>query len=264
MFRFLLFVVLLYAALLILLHFKQRSLIFQPDNDPIQIPEHRLATVSSWPSESDFQGYLVEPDNAIGTVVVFHGNAGQAAHRLYYVNALIPLKLRVLLVEYPGYGERAGSPSEVVFRKAGREAVKAISDTYPDQPLHLLGESLGTGVVASIVSNGWANDIVEIRSLILITPFDSLASVAQTHYWYTPAKWLIRDKFDNVTNLAQFAGMKRIVLAGRDTIIPVHHGERLFRALPETKHRTLLDNAGHNDWLNAVDEQWWSNLMSTQ
>ncbi len=44
--------------------------------------------------------------------MVFHGNAGSAYDRMYYVKALEPLGYRVLLAEYPKYGARTGSLGE--------------------------------------------------------------------------------------------------------------------------------------------------------
>jgi len=44
-----------------------------------------------------------------GTVTVFHGNAGPAAGREFYLQALAPLNYRVILAEYPGYGGRTGT-----------------------------------------------------------------------------------------------------------------------------------------------------------
>ena len=48
-----------------------------------------------------------------GTIVVFHGNAGCAFERTYYVDAFAPRGFRTFLYEYPGYGGRPGSPCAV-------------------------------------------------------------------------------------------------------------------------------------------------------
>ena len=47
-------------------------------------------------------------------VVVFHGNAGYALHREYYVAGFLAqgTDWEVYLFEYPGYGARPGEPSE--------------------------------------------------------------------------------------------------------------------------------------------------------
>ena len=105
------------------------------------------------------------------------------------------------------------------------------------------------------------SDIPTIQGVVLITPWDSLANLAQTHYWYLPARWLVLDRYDSVRNLQSFMGPKAIVVAGQDQIIPPMHGNRLFEEIPSTKERFMLDSARHNDWLNYVDHEWWQELM---
>ena len=53
-------------------------------------------------------------------MLVFHGNAGPALHRLYFVAGFQALgkSWEVFLCEYPGYGSRPGSPSESAIKSA--------------------------------------------------------------------------------------------------------------------------------------------------
>lgn len=265
MLRLLIFCTALYVVLLLFLFVKQRSLIFQPDNYPFAINTAEwLVTPVSWPSEENRYGYLIEPDDPVGTIIVFHGNAGQALHRAYYANVLAAQNYRVILAEYPGYGGRPGKPSETVLVDNGRQLVTEAARTFPDTPIHLLGESMGSGVVSAIVSQKWQPTPTQhIVSIILITPFDSLAAVAQTHYWYIPAKLMVRDKFDNIKNLQKFNGMKQVILAGRDTVVPIQHGEELYKHLHPSKRRYVFETANHSDWIEHVDLDWWQIIMST-
>jgi hypothetical protein len=50
----------------------------------------------------------------------------------------------------------------------------------------------------------------------LVTPFDVMAEVAQHHYWYFLAKWLVLDKYDNVSKLRNYQGHTAVLLAGQD------------------------------------------------
>ncbi len=70
-----------------------------------------------WPAEKDYRGFVgaTEIRNIKGTVIVFHGNAGTADHRAYYVTALGSMGYRVILAEYPGYGARKGDLGEQSF-----------------------------------------------------------------------------------------------------------------------------------------------------
>lgn len=265
MFRYLLLFVAVYLGFLALLFVKQRSLIFQPDNSLLNIESiDWLVTPEAWPSNENRHGFVITPDNPQGTVIVFHGNAGQALHRAYYANALAALGYRVVLAEYPGYGGRTGTPSEEALVSSGRQLISQIANDFQQSPIHLLGESMGSGVVSAIVADNWQpTPRTSVVSVILITPFDSLAAVAQTHYWYTPAKWLVRDKFDSIKNLGSFNGMKQIILAERDSVVPIKHGEKLYSQLSTPKQRYLIEGANHNNWIGQVDSQWWQKILST-
>lgn len=265
MIRLILFCAAIYLVLLLFLFVKQRSLIFQPDNSPFHVNNAEwLKTPAAWPSEQNRFGYLIEPDNPVGTIIVFHGNAGQALHRAYYANVLAAQNYRVILAEYPGYGGRPGEPSQAILVDSGRRLITEAANTFPKAPIHLIGESMGSGVVSAIVSHNWQpTQTQNIISIVLITPFDSLAAVAQTHYWYMPAKWMVRDKFDNIKNLQNFSGMKQVILAGRDAVVPFQHGETLYKHLNQPKQRYVLETADHSNWIEHVDSGWWQTLLST-
>jgi hypothetical protein len=61
-----------------------------------------------------------------GTIVVFHGNAGCAYDRSYYVDAFTPRGFRTFLYEYPGYGGRSGSPSASSIISDARSLIRSL------------------------------------------------------------------------------------------------------------------------------------------
>jgi alpha-beta hydrolase superfamily lysophospholipase len=195
-------------------------------------------------------------ENPQGTVLVFHGNAGAALHRTYYIEALQRVGYRVIVAEYPGYGARDGSPSESALIEDGIAMAKKVLQAYKE-PLYLCGESLGSGVAAGVV----ASRQVPIRGLLLITPFDTMAKVAQRHYWFLLARWLVRDKFDTIARLRDFEGPIAVVLAGRDEVIPNRNTLALFEALPAKKKLWRFENAGHNSLPLEPWRPWWQEAM---
>jgi len=125
------------------------------------------------------------------------------------------------------------------------------------EPLFLCGESLGSGVVAGIV----ASLEVPVKGLLLITPFDGMAKVAQHHYWFLLARWLLLDKFDNIPKLRNFQGHIAVVLAEQDEVIPNQRTMALFDALPERKKLWRFENAGHNNLPLDPWRPWWQETM---
>jgi fermentation-respiration switch protein FrsA (DUF1100 family) len=75
------------------------------------------------------------------------------------------------------------------------------------------------------------------------------------------AKWLLRDRFDNIKNLRHYTGSTAVVLAEADEIIPAKYGERLFDSLQHPKKRWMLKNASHNNLPLAPGLPWWQEVM---
>ena len=163
-------------------------------------------------------------------MIVFHGNAGTAKYRSHYVPALESLGYRVILAEYPGYGGRSGRHSENSFVSDARKTIELAYEEF-GKPVFLWGESLGCGVVASVITD----PPVPVAGVILLTPWDTLPRLAQTLYWYLPARWMVRDQYDNIQNLKSFNGRVAMLMAEQDEIVPKRHSLRLYESLLEPK-----------------------------
>jgi esterase/lipase len=252
---------LIYLLILLAVFLLQRKLIYFPARFTQEQQEDLFAglNLQPWPSVNDLQGVISRSPltDAKGTVLVFHGNAGAAVHRTYYIEALQRLGYRVIIAEYPGYGVREGSPSEKVLVEDGIATANRVRNEFKD-PLFLCGESLGSGVVAGIVASGK----VPVKGLLLVTPFDAMAEVAQHHYWYLLARWLILDKYDNVSNLRHFQGSIAVLMAGQDEIIPNQRTMALFDALSGQKKLWRFEHAGHNSMPMEPDSLWWRETMA--
>jgi pimeloyl-ACP methyl ester carboxylesterase len=219
----------------------------------------RAIDLQFWPSElHDYRGYVSDSgwDEYRGTVIVFHGNAGTAADRTYYVNALGPLGYRVLLAEYPQYGGRSGELGEASFVSDAGATVKLAFNQYGPR-IYLLGESLGCGVVAATVKDLQ----VPIDGIVMITPWDTLRSVVRKMLPIFPVGWFLKDNYDNIGNLKSYRGKIALIGAERDDILPIGHANKLFEALPVNKRKWVILGARHNDWLMFIDKQWWQDVM---
>ncbi len=250
---------LVYLAFNAILFVMQRRLLYLPTRGGISEQAAAGLGLRHWPSIQDYRGYtaLVEQPALRGTVVVFQGNAGSAYHRSFYLPALSRLNLRVVLVEYPGYGGRPGRPSENTLVADALSTIELAHQMY-GEPLYLWGESLGGGVAAAAI----AQTEVPIAGLALLTPWDSLPAVAQTHYSFLPARWLVLDRYNTIENLMDFEGPIAVILAGRDEVIPVHHGLNLYDSLPGNKQIWLFEDAGHNTVPIRADLDWWREVAA--
>ena len=199
----------------------------------------------------DYQGLIAAKEALApnGTIVLFHGNGGTAADRGFYLEPFMELGFRVILAEYPKYGGRPGIVGEKPFVAAGLETVRIAYEQYKE-PLYLVGESLGCGVAAAVAKQA----SLPIAGIILITPWDTLASVAKSIFPFLPVKLVLTDKYDSIENLKSFKNKISVIGAERDEILPIKHAINLYNALPEGRKRIwIIKGAGHNDWPMHAD-----------
>jgi len=196
--------------------------------------------------DKDYQGLIsaIDAPAPNGTLVLFHGNGGTALDRGFYLKPFMNLGFRAILAEYPKYGGRPGKVGEKPFVAAGLKTVNLAHKQYGD-PLYLVGESLGCGVAAAVAKQ----TTVPIAGIILITPWDTLASVAKSLFPFLPVKLVLTDKYDSIGNLQSFKNKIAVVGAEHDEILPIKHAVSLYNALPEGRKRLwIIKGAHHNDW----------------
>lgn len=254
-------VALAYCSILVVLYLVQDKILYFPDVYPLAEAKNRAQSLHLriWPEDgSDYHGFVPADRSGTprGVILLFHGNAGAALDRSFYAKELAHLGYTLILFEYPGYGARAGVVREASFVSAAVEAARAAIGQL-GEPLYLFGESLGCGVASAVAGSGE----VPVAGVVLITPWDSLPLLAQSVYWYLPAKWLTRDRYDNVRNLSRYRGPVAVAIAEHDEVVPPARGRRLFDLLAGRKNLWVLPGAGHNDWPGAVNALWWSDVM---
>jgi pimeloyl-ACP methyl ester carboxylesterase len=189
-----------------------------------------------------------------GRVLITHGNGGCAVHRQDYAEPLRQsAAMDVFILEYPGYGDRTGAPSESALFAAAEEAFQSLPKTAP---VYLVGESLGTGVAAHL-----AGTHPEIAGVLLFAPYNSLVDVAQYHLKIFPASWILRDRFASAKYLKQYHGPVAVIVGGHDEVVPQKFGRRLFDGYTGPKQLWEAPQAGHND-IHAQSGEFWSEIIS--
>ncbi len=237
----------------------QYNMLYYPD---LRMPFESELTAKGlrfWPAGPiGYRGYMStgESKNIKGTIIVFHGNAGTAADRDYYLSPLGSMGYQIILAEYPGYGRRKGKLGEQSFVTDAKETLQLASEKYQG-PVYLLGESLGCGVVAAVAKDASRS----VTGVMLVTPWKTLLAVAKDYYPYLPVGWFVKDRYDNAENLKSFQGKIAVVGAERDEIVPVKHAKELFTFLPEDKRMWIIKGAGHNDWSTLMNMSKWQEIM---
>ncbi len=242
-----------------LLFFGQRSLLYHPDPIPPDAAQLRAAAFQPLPVRTedglDLTAWHRPATAGRATVILFHGNAGNLSDRLFIGEPLVARGFGLVLAPYRGYGGAPGKPTEHGLVQDGRGTLAALdARSVARRDIVLWGESLGGGVATRLAAEA-AADGRPLRALILQAPFTSVFARAGELYPFVPARWLVLDRFDNLSRIDAIGVPLLIVHGEADTVVPAEHGRRLLEAAREPKVGVFIPHAGHNnlDTFGLVD-----------
>ena len=225
-----------YGGIVAYLYSHQRQLIYLPQftRQPMIDTNFRVDV-----DGLSLKGWVVNAGKR-DALIYFGGNGEAVQRNVDDFRQWVPDRSSYL-VPYRGYGPNAGEPSQnALFADALRlfDSVKAL---HPDGRVAIVGRSLGTGVASYVASQR------DIERLGLVTPFDSMVSMAGARYPWLPIGWMLEERFESDHYLSGLGVPLMLLRAGRDEVIPAAATDRLIAALPETPEVILFPNAGHND-----------------
>ena len=248
MIKILAWIVLIYMSYCLFLFLVQRHLLFPrymlPDVNQIEYParpdreilwlEGTFGKVETW---------LLKPEGMtrgkpVPLVIFAHGNAERIEYNLEEMAPFQQWGLAVLLVEFPGYGRSKGSPSQATITDAFVAAYDQVSkraDVDADNII-LYGRSIGGGAICSLLNQRPA------AAVILVSTFTSVRAFAPR---YLVPPFLVRDPFNNLAVIKNYAGPLLLIHGKHDEIIPYSHSIKLRDAAP--KARLISYDCGHND-----------------
>jgi uncharacterized protein len=248
-----------YLSAAIVLYALQDRMLLPATPQSIEIETGRQGDreVQCWSPSGAYAGYVVSPvDRRVaGTFVILHGNGETAEDKLPLATVFVHAGYRAVLAEYPGYGRRAGKRTMLAALTASRDALSEVHSQWPG-PIYMVGESLGAGMAAQAASGAPK----ALAGLLLITPWDSLASVASEKFRLFPVRWMLHHTFDSVEALKDYTGPLVVVGAEDDSLIPISHAKHLVRSRAQAQ-LLLLPGTGHNDWFNAMAAGHWRQIL---
>jgi alpha-beta hydrolase superfamily lysophospholipase len=152
-----------------------------------------------------FDRYFKEPNDNIPVFIYSHGNDADRAgkNRIKLCTKLNKLGYHVFAIDYRGYGDSTGSPTEEGLVKDVINLYNFIKTYRKDVKIYLWGHSLGTGVSCHVgkVLTEFNN---EPAGVILEAPFMNI-SQAMKEYIIAPLilnnPWMIKRSIEAVDNL---------------------------------------------------------------
>ncbi|KAG9225752.1 hypothetical protein CCMSSC00406_0007762 [Pleurotus cornucopiae] len=193
------------------------------------------------------------------TIVFFHGNMATRVFFLrvaYYKAFASRLGANVLAIDYRGFGDSDGTPSEDGLAKDARAAwdwvietkKHAAADRVQDlgDDVLIVGHSLGTAVAARLAAE-LSQENVKYRGVVLLSPFESIGNLLAEYHFFgviplmkpihsIPGagkilNWGLVHKFDTAARLHDIKEPILIAHAENDWDIPSSHSENLFNAI---------------------------------
>jgi len=188
-------------------------------------------------------GWFVPAASARGTILFFHGNAGNISHRLDSITIFHRLGLDVLIIDYRGYGRSSGKPTE---KGTYLDALAAwdylVGDRgIPEERIILFGRSLGGAVAAWLGSQH-----IRPAAVIIESSFTSGVDMARRLYPFLPARLITRLRYPVAEYAARLGSPVLVVHSRDDEIIPFEMGKSIHDAV--TQRRAFIElRGGHND-----------------
>jgi fermentation-respiration switch protein FrsA (DUF1100 family) len=250
-----------YGAVLVLVFVFQSQLVFFPGTGREVVVTPQSYGLGFEPVEirtadgETLQAWWVPAEDARGTVLFFHGNAGNISHRLDYLRMFNRLRYSTLIVDYRGYGKSTGTPSEEGTYRDAEAAWDYLRRARLAQPRDVViaGESLGAAVATRLAAEAGP------RAVVLFSTFTSATDLGAEVYWFLPVRLLSRIGYDNRENLKRIRAPVFIAHSRDDDIVPYAHGKRLYEAANEPK--TFLEmRGGHNDGFIFTRPEWVAQL----
>ena len=241
------YIFVIYISLLALIFIFQRSLMYLPIKEKIsksfyENTQLKIIDVNTSDGLILKSLYKKSEENINKTILVLHGNTGHIGHRVKKFKPFIEKGYGLLLLEYRGYGENLGKPTEEGLIKDGYAALKYLfNQNISPKNIILYGESLGTGIATKLSTD------IAFNATILEAPFTSIADVAQSHYWIFPSKWLVLDRFNSIGIIKKIKSPLLVIHGNKDKIIDIKFGKKIFNYAPKPKERIFILQAGHNN-----------------
>jgi pimeloyl-ACP methyl ester carboxylesterase len=237
-----------YGAMLAFLWFKQESVMFYPVPLPADYPLAKEPDIHERTVEVDGASisvvHLKLPDPK-GVIFFLHGNAGNLAGWFSNADFYRRANFDLVMPDYRGFGKSSGQiTSARQLREDVRKVWNAFAPQYQGRRLVLYGRSLGTALTAELAAQlsaeGRRPDLT-----VLVSPYASIRELTAEFYPWVPSL-LVRYPLDTARHLPEIAGPVLLVHGERDTLIGMHHAQKLSKVLPAAQ-LLIVPGAGHND-----------------
>lgn len=225
----------MYALACLALYLGQRSLIYYPQ--PRRAPAGAELIKLKVPDAS--VEVTTRALDAPGAVIYFGGNAEDVSGSLPQLASAFPGHA-LYLMHYRGYAGSSGSPSEKALVADALALYDHARARHPE--ITVIGRSLGSGVALQLAGAR------PLRRLVLVTPYDSIAGIAERQFPWFPVRFLLSDRYESFRYAPSVTAPTTVITAEHDSVIPAWSSDQLLaRFAPGVARHVVIPESGHND-----------------
>lgn len=200
-------------------------------------------------------GWFVAHPNPSRAILYCHGN-GKDVSSLGEFATMVSKTLHasVFVFDYRGYGHSEGQPDEAGCIADGNSAQHWLAERMHIQPkdVVLMGRSLGSAVATALAADNGA------RALVIENAFPTMTDVAAWHYPWLPVRWVMANRYDNLSRIKRYGGSLFQSHGTRDEFIPLAFARKLFDAAPSARKKWLeFPGSKHN---SALPQTYYDEL----
>ena len=262
-------VLLFYLAVIALFTWFQRTMMYPAGRaETLAVAEFPM-TIGKFAEAADVEivsggnekirGWFLQAEKNRGDrlMLFFHGNGSHRARRLSWYELFRSINVDVLAMDYRGYADSEGQPSEKALTEDAAATWKYATQTLgyrPDQ-IVIAGESLGGGVSVKLASTVCQHG-EQPGGLILVSTFSSMVDTARNRFWWLPVSLVLIDRYRSDLEIPHVTCPVLQFHGTADSIVPLPLAQRLQDVTPAKsqggvpKKLVLFRGTGHNDVLN--------------
>ena len=240
----------------------ERSFLYRPASTKIAPESWRLPAESvqlPTPDGETLDAWWVPNSNLRGPVVLLlPGRRGFRSRHVPNLRVMWEAGASVLVLQYRGFGNSTGSPTEEGVIVDGTTAFDWLRGRVGDRPIIVVGRSLGGAVAAQVALRR------DVGGLVLESTFTSVPDMARRMIKIPGIQYFVATAFDTVDALKRRDMPLVIIHGNEDTLVPIEMGYALLDAASSAQKQFyevrgashwntyyLAGNA-YRDWVSAM------------
>ena len=229
------------------LFFLQSRIVFRPSREIVASPRDcglPFEDVMLGPA----RGWWIPAKRAAKVILYLPGGIGNMSRELSTLTWLSNLGVHVMAIDYPGYGQSSGRPSESGCYAAADAAWRFAVEQkgIAPQDVVIFGRSLGAAIAAHAASQN------ECGALVIHSGVSSVPAVAALRYPFLPVYFFCYIRFNTLKHLRRCNCPTLVMHSATDRVIPLRQGEEIFRAASSPKRFVKIPGDHYtNEWQAA-------------